>query len=78
MLYVKEILAFYCLKQGLINVQNEGNECFRWCLVRYLNPADKNTAKIWNVDKKISKQIDFKDAKFSVYKKGLCRNRETK
>ena len=23
--------------KGLINIQNEDNECFRWCLIRYLN-----------------------------------------
>ena len=23
----------------LINTQNEDNKCFRWCLVRYLNPV---------------------------------------
>ena len=27
------------------------NECFRWCLVRYLNPVNKNPAKIRNVNK---------------------------
>ena len=28
-------------RKGLINVQNNNdNECFKWCLVRYLNPAD--------------------------------------
>ena len=30
----------------LINIQNKDNECFKWCLVRYLNPVNKNPAKI--------------------------------
>ena len=25
-------------KKGLINIKNKGDECFRWCHVRYLNP----------------------------------------
>ena len=34
--------------EGLINIQNEDNECkiFRWCLVRNLNSVHKNLAKI--------------------------------
>ena len=30
--------------KGLINIQNEDNECFRWFLVQYLNPVNKNPA----------------------------------
>lgn len=29
-------------KKDLINIQNEDNECFRWCHVRYLNPMSKD------------------------------------
>ena len=33
-------------RKGLINIQNnDDNECFKWCLVRYLNPADHHPAK---------------------------------
>ena len=35
--------------KGLINIQNENNECFKWCLVRYLNHVNKNPAEITNV-----------------------------
>ena len=32
---------------GLINVQNsDDNKCFKWCLVRYLNPADHDQRTI--------------------------------
>ena len=35
------------LDHPLINIQNiDDNEYFRWCLVRYLNPADLNPARI--------------------------------
>ena len=53
--------------KGLINVQNEHSECFRWCLVRYLNPVNKNAIKIRNVDEEFAKQPIFKSVKFPVY-----------
>ena len=56
--------------KGLINIQNEDNECFRWSLVRYLNPVNKNPVKILNVDKEFAKQLNFKGVKFPVHKNG--------
>ena len=41
--------------KGLINIQNEDNECFRCCLVRYLNHINKDPANIRNVDKEFVK-----------------------
>ena len=42
-------------RKGLIYVQNtDDNECFKWCLVRYLNPADHDPT------------LDFKDIKLQV------------
>ena len=56
--------------RGLINIQNVDNECFRWCLVRYLNPVTKNLAKIRNFDRTFAKQFNFKGSlKFLVHKK---------
>ena len=54
-------------RQGLINIQNiDDNDCFKWCLVRYLNPADRKPAGITKVDRDFTKTIDFKDIKFPV------------
>ena len=51
----------------MINIQNtDDNECFKWCLVRYLNPADHNPRRITKVDKDFAKRLDFKDIKFPV------------
>ena len=41
----------------------------KWCLVRYLNPVNKNPAKIRNVDRELAKQLNFKGVKFPIYKK---------
>ena len=49
----------------MINIQNiDDNECFKWCLIRYLNPADRNPVKPTKADKDFAKKIDFKDIKF--------------
>ena len=48
-------------RKGLLNVQNtDDNECIKWCLVRYLNPANHNP----KADKDFTKGLDFKDMKF--------------
>ena len=54
-------------RKGLINIQNiDDNECFKWCLVRYLNPVDRKPARITKADKGFAKNFDFKDIKFPV------------
>ena len=50
----------------MINTENiDDNECFKWCLVRYLQPADHNTSRILKADNDFARQLDFKDIKFS-------------
>ena len=50
----------------MINIENiDDNECFKWCLVRYLQPADHNTSRILKADNDFARQLDFKDIKFS-------------
>ena len=54
-------------RKGLINIQNiDDNECFKWCLVRYLHPADHNLRRIKKANKNFAKKLDFKDIKFPV------------
>ena len=54
-------------RKGLINIQNtDDNECFKWCLVRYLNHVDHNPRRITKIDKDFAKRLDFKDIKFPV------------
>ena len=55
--------------KGLVNTQNKDNECFRWCLLRYLNPVNKNPEKIRKIDKEFGKQRYFRSIKFPVHKK---------
>ena len=54
-------------RKGLINIQNtDDNECFKWCLVRYLNPADHNPRRTTKADTDFAKRLDLKDIKFPV------------
>ena len=54
-------------RKGLINIQNTDDiECFKWYLVRYLNPAGYNPRRITKADKDFAKRLDFKDIKFPV------------
>ena len=54
-------------KKGLINIQNiGGNECFKWCLIRYLNPADHQPARTAKAGKGFSKIFNFKYLQFPV------------
>ena len=43
-------------RKGLINIQNiDDNEFFKWSLVKYLNPADRNWAIVIKADKEFAK-----------------------
>ena len=46
------------------NIDN--NKCLKWCLVRYLNPEDRNSAKITKTDKDFRQKLFFKDIKLPV------------
>ena len=51
----------------MIYIQNtDYNECFKWYLLRYLNPADRNPARIAKTDKDFAKKLDFKYINFPV------------
>ena len=48
-------------RKRLINIQNtDNNECFKWCLVRYLNTANRNPARITTADKDFAKNLILK------------------
>ena len=41
-------------KKAIINAKNKDNKCFLWCVLRALNPKDKNNERI---DKELKKYI---------------------
>ena len=42
------------------------SECFKWCIVRYLHPADHHPAKNRLIDKIVADALYFEDIKFLV------------
>ena len=49
------------------DIQNiSDNECFKWCLVRYLHPEDHHSVRTRKVDKLCGDKLDFKDIKPSI------------
>ena len=54
-------------RNGLIDIQNfYDNKCFKWCLVRYLHPADYHPRRIRKIDKLFGDEVVFEDIKFPV------------
>ena len=65
--YIKLRKKLHHPKKGFINIENiADNEYFKWCLVRYLNYADRNPARYAKVGKDFVKHFDFKLIKFPV------------
>ena len=51
----------------MINIQNiYDNKCFKWSIVRYLNSANHQPARIIKTDKDFAKKFDSKDIDFPV------------
>ena len=53
-------------KKALINPKNEDNQCFKWCVVRALNPVDKNPNRITKELIEQAKSLNWNGLKFPV------------
>ena len=53
-------------KKGLINLKNKDNECFRWCHIRHLNPQEKNSQRIKQLDRLYISKLDYSEISFPV------------
>ena len=53
-------------KNGLINIKNKDDECFKWCHIRSINPQDKHPERIKKQDKEIAKTLDYRDINFPM------------
>ena len=52
---------------GLTEIQNiDNDECFKWSIVRYLNPANHELARITKAHKIFAKKVDFKGINIPV------------
>ena len=56
--YIKLTKELDYQRKGLINIQNiDDNKCFKWSIVRYLNPADRNPARTTKADKDFARKL---------------------
>ena len=63
----------------MINIQNiYDNKCFEWSIVRYLNPANHQPARIIKTDKDFAKKFDSKDINFPVKIRDILKIEEKK
>ena len=53
-------------KKAVINMKNNDNQCFRWCITRALNPVEKNPERVSLILKWRSKRLDWSGLKFPV------------
>ena len=53
-------------KKGVINIKNEDNQCFKWCVVRALHPVDKNPNRITKELIEQAKSLKWNGLKFPV------------
>lgn len=53
-------------RKGLINIQNEDNECFRWCHAPYINPKTENPQWIRNSDREMAEMLNCQGVELPV------------
>ena len=53
-------------KGAVLNPKNEDNQCFKWCVVRALNPVDKNPNRITKELIEQAKSLNWSGLKFPV------------
>ena len=53
-------------KKAIINMKNDDNECFKWCVTRALFPVNKNPERIDKNLRENSKRLNWNDLKFPI------------
>jgi len=61
---------FLASKKAIVNVKNDGNQCFKWCIARALNPAkreiEQKTDRITKHLRKQTESLNFKGIEFPM------------
>ena len=53
-------------KKAIINMKNDDNQCFKWCITRALFPVDNNAERIDKNLRENSKRINWNGLKFPI------------
>ena len=58
-------------KGAIINMKNQDDECFKWCVLRALNPTDSHPERIDKDLKSKQESINMKGIKYPVSSRGI-------
>ena len=53
-------------KKAIINMKNDDDKCFLWCVLRALNPVEKNKERIDGTLKSKIDTLNMKDIKYPI------------
>ena len=53
--------------KGLINIQNDDTECFRWCHITTLNPQNKYPQRITSSDRTFVERLNYSGTEFQRF-----------
>ena len=53
-------------KKAVINMKNEDNECFKWCVTRALNPVERDSERVTQKLRKQSEELNWKGISFPM------------
>ncbi|XP_065654946.1 uncharacterized protein LOC136081548 [Hydra vulgaris] len=53
-------------KKAIINIKNEDNQCFKWCVTKALNPTDENSERVDKELKNQAEKINWDKIEFPV------------
>ena len=60
-------------KKAIINMKNQNEECFKWCVLRALNPKDNHTDRVDNDLKSKQDTINMEGIRYPVSFRGIDR-----
>ena len=61
---------FIMKKKSIINIQNKGNKCFLWSILRYLHPIQINETRLTDI-RKYENDLNFKGINFPIKLKDI-------
>jgi len=62
---------FLANKKAIINMKNTGNQCFKWCIAKGLNPVERDSERITKILKKQGEYLNFKGIEFPMNLKDI-------
>ena len=51
-------------KKAIINMENDDQQCFKWCITRALNPVERDPSRITKILRKKAEKLNFEGVNF--------------